>query len=330
MTARPPRARPIVRILVVDDYQFWRFKISLILQARPELQVIAEVSDGSEAVRKAEELRPDLILMDISMPQLNGIDAARQIRRKSPNSKIIFLSAENAPEIVQVALSTGAHGYVCKAHAQRELLPAIDAALPAEISVPGTSSGQPASQVRASNVPRRHEVQFYAKEGVLLDRLVPFIKASLQNGGVILMLARESHWTRASRRLRREGVDIDAAIKQRRCVVLDIREVLSNLLVNGTLDPSRFFNFANRLLKEAGKKGNSQNPRIAVYGELVSLLCEEGKPEAAIALERLWNTMAMTHDFDILCGYSQEDFQGEGRELNYLAVCAEHSAVHAR
>ena len=82
----------IVRILVVDDFEPWRRIISTIAQIQPGWQVICEASDGLEAVQKAEELMPDLILLDISLPKLSGIEAAKQIRKVAPNSKILFVS----------------------------------------------------------------------------------------------------------------------------------------------------------------------------------------------------------------------------------------------
>ena len=118
-----------IRILVADDFEDWRRQIRLLLQARPQSQIIAEASDGTEAVQKAEELKPDLILLDIGLPRLNGIEAARQIRQLSPSSKIVFLSLNKNLEVVRAALSTGALGYVHKTDARRELLPAVDAVL---------------------------------------------------------------------------------------------------------------------------------------------------------------------------------------------------------
>jgi DNA-binding NarL/FixJ family response regulator len=118
-----------IRILVVDDYEDWRDRVRLMLRAQPHWQVIGEASDGLEAVLKAKELKPDVIVLDIGLPKLNGIEAARQIRKISPNSKIVILSQENSPEIVDEALSAGAQGYVYKARAQNDLVPAIDAAL---------------------------------------------------------------------------------------------------------------------------------------------------------------------------------------------------------
>src|SRR5882672_9974931 len=99
-----------IRVLIVDDYEDWRRKVRQLLQGHPELQVTGEASDGLEAVQKADELKPDLILLDIGLPKLNVIEAARQIRQLPLSSKIIFLSQDNSLDVVQVALSTGAQG----------------------------------------------------------------------------------------------------------------------------------------------------------------------------------------------------------------------------
>jgi DNA-binding NarL/FixJ family response regulator len=118
-----------VRILVVDDFEPFRRFVSAMLQKQPGLQVIDHVRDGLEAVRKAEELQPDLILLDIGLPSLNGIEAARRIRCVSPRSKILFLSANDSADVAREALGTGANGYLIKADAGGELLPAVQALL---------------------------------------------------------------------------------------------------------------------------------------------------------------------------------------------------------
>ena len=123
------RSASSARVLVVDDFEPFRQFIRSMLQKRLELQVICEVSDGPEAVRKAEELQPDLILLDIGLPTLNGIEAARRIRKLSPESKILFVSQESSADVVQEALNLGAAGYVLKAQDGSELLAAVDAVL---------------------------------------------------------------------------------------------------------------------------------------------------------------------------------------------------------
>ncbi len=118
-----------VRVLVVEDFApYWQL-IRSTLAERPDVQVIGEVADGFQAVQQAELLEPDLVLLDIGLPTLNGIDAARQILKLAPKSKIIFVSQESSSEVVQEALSLGAWGYVLKARAASDLLAAVDSVL---------------------------------------------------------------------------------------------------------------------------------------------------------------------------------------------------------
>lgn len=116
-----------MRILVVEDFAPFRLFIAETLATTRDLHIICEVADGLEAVQKAAELRPDLILLDIGLPSLNGIEAARQIRKLVPESKIIFLTQESSADVVREALKLGAWGYVVKANAASDLLPALEA-----------------------------------------------------------------------------------------------------------------------------------------------------------------------------------------------------------
>jgi DNA-binding NarL/FixJ family response regulator len=122
-------ATPSIRILVVDDFEPFRQLVCSTLGKKQDLQVICEVSDGLEAVQKAQELKPDLILLDIGLPTLNGIAAARQIRQLAPESKILFVSIESSPDLVHEAFSSGALGYVLKARIENDLLAAVEAVL---------------------------------------------------------------------------------------------------------------------------------------------------------------------------------------------------------
>lgn len=116
-------------MLVADDFEPFRRLTASILQKQPGLQIICEVSDGLEAVQKAEELQADLILLDIGLPTLNGLQVARQIRTLAPKSKLLFVSEDSSADVVQEALSLGAWGYVVKRDAGRELLTAVNTVL---------------------------------------------------------------------------------------------------------------------------------------------------------------------------------------------------------
>jgi DNA-binding NarL/FixJ family response regulator len=119
-----------VSVLVVEDFlPFRRFVLSTLATSMSDLKVTGEASNGSEAVQKAVELQPDLILLDIGLQGLSGIDAARQIRALVPRSNIIFLTQESSADVIHEALSLGAQGYVVKTKAASELLNAVEAVL---------------------------------------------------------------------------------------------------------------------------------------------------------------------------------------------------------
>ncbi len=118
-----------VRILIVDDCEPWRRMVFALLQKYPDWQIICEASDGVEGVQKSEEMQPDLILLDIGLPRLNGIEAARQICKIAPRSKILFLSENLCPAVVRAALCLGARGYVVKSDAGHDLLAAVEAVM---------------------------------------------------------------------------------------------------------------------------------------------------------------------------------------------------------
>ena len=135
-----------VRILVVDDFEPWRSQIRNILQERPEW-IVSEACDGPEAIRKATELKPDVILLDIGLPALNGIEAAERISTLVPDTSILFVTQQSDPDVVSAALSNGAKGYVLKANASRELVPAVEAVLKgrrfigSDVSAPASRKG---------------------------------------------------------------------------------------------------------------------------------------------------------------------------------------------
>ena len=116
------------RVLVVEDFAPFRRFVSSILGNRPEFEIIGEVADGLEAVEKAEKLKPDLILLDIGLPTLNGFDVARRIRKIVPESKILFVTQESPADVAEQAFELGS-GFVVKSRALNDILIAIETVL---------------------------------------------------------------------------------------------------------------------------------------------------------------------------------------------------------
>jgi DNA-binding NarL/FixJ family response regulator len=315
-------------ILIADDYEGWRHQARSLLQARPEWQVIAEASDGSEAVEKAEELKPDLILLDIGLPKLNGIEAARRIRQLSPGSKIIFLSLYHSPELVQAAMSTGSLGYVRKTDAQRELLLAVDAVLQGKQFVSSSLKGDEFTDNAVGKAPHHHEVLFYSDDTVLLDGFARFIATALKAGKAAIVLATKSHLDSLFQGLKAGGVDTDGALRQGTYIPLEVAETLSTFMVNDMPDAARFFEVASGLIGTAAKA--AQYSRVVACGECAPVLWAEGKADAAIRLEHLWDEVVTTFDMDTLCAYALSSFHGLEDEHVFQSICAEHSAVYSQ
>jgi DNA-binding NarL/FixJ family response regulator len=132
-----------ITVLLVDDLVQFRAAVSALLARKPKLQIVAEASDGIEAVQKSQQLQPDVILLDIGLPKLNGIAAARQIRDVAPQSKIIFVTQETSADIMKEAIGLGGIGYVVKAKVESELLKAIDLVLEGKQFIGSGLTGNP-------------------------------------------------------------------------------------------------------------------------------------------------------------------------------------------
>ena len=313
------------------------------------MRIIGVVSDGLAAVLKAEELQPDVILLDVGLPKTNGIEAARRIRRVAPKSKILFLSQEVDVEVARVALSD-AHGYVVKSDADNELFFAIDAVVQGKKFVSSTLASpafiesvdsQPAARLSREetiassvapplikrDVGRCHEVQFYSDDSRFLDGFTRFLGVALKAGSPAVFIGTASHRNMLLERLHAESPDIRTAIRQGRYVALDAAEFLSNFMVSDMPDTGWFLKAVDDLIVAARKEAHGEPLRVAACGECAPMLWAQGKADAAIRLEELWNEIAMTYEVDILCGYPLESLRREEDSYTFRRICEEHSAV---
>jgi DNA-binding NarL/FixJ family response regulator len=239
---------------VVDDYEPWHGFVSTTLRKEPELEIIGRAFDGLEAVQQAKQLQPDLILLDIGLPTLNGIEAARQIRQVSPKSKILLISENRSPGIAEQALNTGAGGYVVKSDAASELLPAVKTVLEGKRFASASLTGRrdsinpqdehTAQQVRRERVvarsqpqsveTNRHELRFYSDDAAFVDDFAHSIEAALETGNAVVVIATESHRANLLQQLRADSVDVDAAAERKLYIALDVSDSLSTVMVTST------------------------------------------------------------------------------------------------
>lgn len=301
-----------VTVLVVDDFEPFRRLVCSLLEDRTEFRIIDQASDGFQAVQKAKEQQPDLILLDIGLPILNGMMVARRVRKLAPASKILFLTQESSAEIVQEALSIGALGYVYKSHAHTDLLLAIEAVLAGRRFVGG---GLESTEEADARVPCRHEILFCSDDAALLEGFARFIAEALNEGNAAVVWASESHRNSLLQRLKLEGVDIDAAIQRGTYLALDAEE---------PPEPVRMLEVIKGLRGAASKAGK-ERARVAVCGVRAGRLWAKGRTGEAMRLEQFWNGIAESQDIDILCTYSQPGDPADEEALK--SIRAEHSAV---
>lgn len=305
------------------------------------------VSDGSEAVREAQRLQPDLILLDIGLPTLNGLDAARQIRTLFPTSEIVFVTQESSADVVQEALNIGASGYVLKADAERELIAAVTAVLRGDQFVgsrfaghdfSGTSNLRAANEspasgpisIRKAEISHRHDAHFYSNDDFFLDGLTQYIVTALNDGSAVVVFASEPHRNSLLSRLQAHGVDTTAAIDQRRYLPLDPVDTLSKFMVDDLPDPSRLFKVIDDLIATVSGGTGRPRTRLVACGGLAPVLLSQGKPESAIRLEQLWDQVVKKYGLDTLCTYSRSSSESEQHRDIFQRICGLHSSVYSR
>jgi DNA-binding NarL/FixJ family response regulator len=343
-------AEPQYRILVVDDYEPWRQFLCSTIRMHPQFQVTGQATDGLEAVRQAQELQPDLILLDVGLPTINGIEAARRIRQAFPKAMILFISENRSTEIAEEALRSGGSGYVIKSDAGTELMPAIETVLEGRRFVSASlhhldrydaDRGQAAQLSDRNNAvaptpdkigapAHHHEAGFYTEDRWLLDDLTRFIGSALKAGDAAIVIATESHCVDLLSRLRADVCDIETAITEGRYLALDATGCLPTFVVDGVVDTARFTEVLGNLILTATKATTNTRSRVALFGECCFLLWAQGNPEAAIQAETVGNQLVQLYDIDILCGYSMGRISGELDNNTFTQICMQHTAVHTK
>lgn len=273
-----------IRVLVVEDSEPFRKFICSALGERPELQIVGQDTDGLQALQRAGELQPDLILLDIGLPSLNGIEVARRIRKLSPKSKILFVSQESSADVVREALGTGAHGYVVKIDAGSELLIGVSAVLRGDRCVGNrfagndlieTSDRPDPDSVQRNNsfarredqnvgITRRHELGLYSNDETFLAGSTDFIMGALRVGKAVILIATDLHQRGLLERLQARGMDVAALVDQKRYISLDAFDSLPTFMVADSPDPVRLANAVRDPIEEAAKAAKEKHLKFAV------------------------------------------------------------------
>jgi DNA-binding NarL/FixJ family response regulator len=325
------------RVLLVDDYEPWRRYVDARVTSSPQWQIAGEAADGLDAVHKAEALRPDLILLDIGLPSLNGIAAARRILAHDPGSRILFLSENSSWDIVEAALSTGGRGYVLKSDAGSELLPAMESIVEGRQFLSSSLKRQDSATkvpqpIAGLHHPARayHGAGFYSDDESLLEEYLRFAEATLNAGKVLIVSGIDSRRPSLEKKLGARGFDLDRLAREGRYRWRDVAEAIETLLVKDWPDEARFWSVLPRLIKQAAAASTAKHPRVALWGECAPTLWRQGKAEAAIRLEQLWDELVRAYGVDTLCAYPSNGSLRDESSSVFQRICAAHSSIHSR
>ena len=189
--------------------------------------------------------------------------------------------------------------------------------------LPSASDALAPYDVRAAS----HSVDFYADDAVFLDNLSETIRRALAAGGVCLVIAAAPHRQGIAQRLRAAGIDLSLAVRNSQYVLLDAEATLAKFMVDGMPDPDRFVATLEPVLAAANANLGPGAAFPVAFGEMVALLWAEGKRDAAVRLEQLWNDLACRHSFHLLCAYPRHAFTPADKDAFFDRICAEHHHI---
>ncbi len=306
-----------VSILLAEDFAPFREFACRELKRRQEFCVVA-VNDGLAAVSQAEELQPDLVLLDIGLPSLDGFAAARRIRSVSPAARIVFLTQESSPDSIHEALTLGAHGYILKT-AAKHLLPAVEAILDS-----GRANGKDGDPDGNRVRDRAHRVQFCSNDSTLIETAEHFLASALNAHDAAIAVATRSHLEQLTTRLAGWGIDVERVVQQGSCVLLDRDALISRVLIE---ERARWEPDMMAMIEAAAAATKRPRPRVAIFGEVAPALWAAGHVDEAICIEELAHQLAATNTTDVLCAYPLQSADGADQ---FKAVCAQHGAIIIR
>lgn len=286
---------PALRILIADDHPAVRRSVRSLVESRDDWTVCAEAADGTEAVEESERTKPDVVLLDVSMPGLNGFEAAREIRRSHPRARVVFLTMHKSDELNEEAKRAGARAVVDKGDADRALIRTIEAVRPPDpIPLAGSFLRE-----------HRHVVALFASAEERYNVLAPFINEGLANGEKAIHLIDPPDRDRHMSQLEQHGVDANAAEARHQLQLISWDEAY---FPGGAFDRVAMLALIEGLYDAATAAGY---PLTRVVAHMEWALLDRPGVHDLVEYERHANELAARYDNVAICAYDLTRFRGD-------------------
>ena len=284
---------PELRILIADDYAPLRRSIRSLLESHAQWRVCGEAADGEEAVEEADRLKPDVVLLDVSMPKLNGLEAARRIRQSVPTAQFLVLTMDSSDQLPKEARRAGAREVVMKSDADRSLIEAIESLRAPDRAIP-----------LAGSVIRqwRHVAAFFGSEEERYRVLAPFIADGLAVGEKALHIIGSPDRDRHAARLTEAGIDAAGAEARHQLVLLPWEEAY---LRDGRFDEQAMIGLLRQILSDGVAEGYPLTRGIAHMEWAL-----QDRPGVHDLIEYEWRLNEVLAECDdvVICAYDLTKF----------------------
>ena len=304
-------------VLLADDHLPVLESVSRLLET--EFRIVAATTDGQRALESSERLDPDVVVLDIAMPGLNGFQVARELKRTGSRAKIVFLSMYSADDYVATAITAGADGYVLKTRIQPDLKRALNHVLAGRLFLPTL-----AALSAAAGGGRGHAVHFYEDDSSFLDEASRFIGTTLKRGEPVVMAVPEATRDGILPRLKAQGLDLAGSPGQGWCRAMDSAAVFSQCLRNGWPDAERVGEVIETIERSRLATAWGASSRVTIF---VGHALKDHRSEVAVRFEHLWATLSSSLPFFTVCVYPIDGFASDGFPDACAGLCAEHGMV---
>jgi CheY-like chemotaxis protein len=291
--------------------------VSALLAA--DFDVVASVSDGRQALDAAKRCDPDVAVLDVTMPVMDGFQAARELRRSGARTRVVFLTMHQEDEFLHAAMACGASGFVCKTRIHVDLGSAVGHAVAGRRFLPSVAS------LHAAMVERSHVLQFHRSGTGYAEDVGALLGGSLIRGDVVGIVAPEPTRLGIEHVLRRRGFELQRLVGEGRGIAVDVDEALEQLMVAGMPDEGRLEALIGVLDRARLASPLGARARLTVFGELSATLWQRGMADAAVQMERLWNRLTADLPIVTVCAYPHGADAAHSHQFG--SICDEHDLV---